>query len=138
MIRSLDDLVRLRDGGLRNLWMRGSVPSADELVGGVFRGWNTALAAARSPVGGRAFAKGFFRESGAVQGCNFPVTVHGTEWRVNTDRPFGFFRVGPTEGSAWAGRRALLLDYGRGQERVSAGVRRRVVSRFAPVLRDLV
>jgi hypothetical protein len=144
MIRSLDDLVRLRDGGLRNLWMRGSVPSADELTGWVFRGWNTSFAAARSPVGGRAFAKGFFREGDTVGGCNFMVRVRDGAWQIDTDHPFGFFAAyASAESRAWSGwRPALLLDYGRGapgrEIRGSPRLRLRIVSWLARPLQDLI
>lgn len=146
MLRHLDELVGLGDAGLRDLWRRGSPPTPEELVGWVFRGWNTGLAAARSPVGGRAFAKGFLRDAGGVQGCNFVVRVRDGTWHVDTHRPFGFFAVYPTTRSrAWRHRPALLLDYGRGREaRFLAAwpgrpeLRLRVVGRLARPLRDVI
>src|SRR5947199_454845 len=125
MFRILDDLIRVGETGLRELWLRGSAPATEELVGWVFRGWNTARIAARTPVGGRAFAKGFFRDGAGVAGCNFVVRVRAGEWHIDTGRPFGFFAVTPA--ADWRRRRAaLLLDYGRGRERerlAAGGVR---------------
>jgi hypothetical protein len=147
MLRHLDELVGVGEAGLRELWRRGSAPAAEELAGWVFRGWNTALAAARSPVGGRAFAKGFFRDAGAVHGCNFVARVRDGAWHVDTRHPFGFFAAYPTTLSgAWnAHRAALLLDYGRGRGTefleawgVQSGPRLRVVGWLARPLRDLV
>jgi hypothetical protein len=147
MFRRLDDLVGVGERGLRDLWQRGRAPAPDELAGWVFRGWNTSLAAARSPVGGRAFAKGFFRDAGGTHGCNFVASVRDGAWQVDTRRPFGFFAVYPAqESNAWSRHPpALLLDYGRGRsaEFLEAwGVRHRlplrVVGRLARPLRDLV
>src|SRR2546430_1614270 len=107
MFRILDDLIRVGETGLRELWLRGSAPATEELVGWVFRGWNTARVAGRSPVGGRAFAKGFFRDGAGVAGCNFVVRVRAGEWHIDTGRPFGFFAVTPA--ADWRRRRAALL-----------------------------
>jgi len=144
MFRILDDLIRVGEAGLRELWLRGSAPATEELVGWVFRGWNTARVAARTPVGGRAFAKGFFRDGAGVAGCNFVVRVRAGEWHIDTGRPFGFFAVTPAADRRRR-RAALLLDYGRGRERerlaawgVRPGLRFRVVGRLARPLRDLV
>jgi hypothetical protein len=144
MFRILDDLIGLGDAGLREVWQRGTAPAAEELVGWVFRGWNTSRVAARSPVGGRAFAKGFFRDGAGVAGCNFVVRVRGGEWQIDTRHPFGFFAVTPA--ADWSRPRpALLLDYGRGRGRellaawgVRPGLRLRIVGRLARPLRDLV
>ena len=144
MFRILDDLISLGEGGLRELWQRGTPPAAEELAGWVFRGWNTSRVTARSPVGGRAFAKGFFREGTGVAGCNFVVRVRAGEWQIDTSHPFGFFAVTPV--ADWSHRRAaLLLDYGRGRGRellaawgVRPGLRLRLVGRLARPLRDLV
>jgi len=144
MFRILDDLIGLGEAGLRELWQRGTAPAPEELAGWVFRGWNTSLVAARSPVGGRAFAKGFFQDGAGVAGCNFVVRVRAGEWEIDTGHPFGFFAVTPA--ADWSRRRAaLLLDYGRGRGRellatwgVRPGLRLRVVGRLARPLRDLV
>src|SRR5437588_12527876 len=95
MFRILDDLIGLGEAGLRELWQRGTAPAPEELAGWVFRGWNTSLVAARSPVGGRAFAKGFFQDGAGVAGCNFVVRVRAGEWQIDTGHPFGFFAVRP-------------------------------------------
>ncbi|PYP69335.1 MAG: hypothetical protein DMD36_10375 [Gemmatimonadetes bacterium] len=147
MLNHLDDLSGLGEAGLRDLWERGVAPAAEELAGWVFRGWNTSNLAARSPVGGRAFAKAFFRDAEAVHGCNFVVGTRHGEWEIDTRHPFGFFAVYPTtESRAWGRHRAaLLLDYGRGRgaEFLAAwgarpSVRLRVVERLARPLRDLI
>ena len=143
--RGLGDLAQLREAGLRELWRSGSAPPPEELAGWVFRGWNTSLAAARSPVGGRAFAKGLFLDGAAVRGCNFTVRIHDAAWWIDLHHPFGFFAAYPTTGApAWRGRPpALLLDYGRRPrpEREPEGSRRpalRIVSWLARSLRDLI
>jgi hypothetical protein len=144
MFRVLDDLIGLGETGLRELWGRGTAPAAEELVGWVFRGWNTSRVAARSPVGGRAFAKGFFRDGSGVAGCNFVVRIRAGEWQIDTSRPFGFFAVTPV--ADWSRRPpAVLLDYGRGRGRellaawgVRPGLGLRLVGRLARPLRDLV
>ncbi len=147
MLRTLDDLVGLRESGLRALWSRGTAPAPQELAGWVFRGWNTSLAAARSPVGGRAFAKGFLQHGGAVHGCNFVVRLRDGEWRIDTRQPFGFFAAYPSTASHdWSETpAALLLDYGRGRDSDALatwggrpGLRLRVVGRLARALRDLI
>ena len=152
MLRTIHDLVALGESGLRELWSRGTGVTPEDLAGWVFRGWNTSLLAARSPVGGRAFAKGFFRHGAGVEGCNFLVRLHQGDWRIDMSRPFGFFAVSPADTSGWTrhggngrGKRALLLDYGRGWDQeilerwgVQLEWRLRVVSRLARVLRDLV
>jgi hypothetical protein len=144
MLRTLDDLVGLGEAGLRELWRRGTAPDPEDLVGWVFRGWNTSLVAARSPVGGRAFAKGFFHAGTGVEGCNFVVGLRPGEWQLDTRHPFGFFAVSATVHHSRP-RAALLLDYGRGRERerlaawgVRLGLRLRIVGRLARPLRDLV
>ena len=106
MFRILDDLIGLGEAGLRELWQRGTAPAPEELAGWVFRGWNTSLVAARSPVGGRAFAKGFFQDGAGVAGCNFVVRVRAGEWEIDTGHPFGFFAVTPA--ADWSRRRAAL------------------------------
>jgi hypothetical protein len=110
----------------------------------VFRGWNTSFAAARSPVGGRAFAKAFFRDGDSVRGCNFMVRVRDGAWQIDTGHPFGFFAAyASAESHAWsAWRPALLLDYGRGapgRERSRTNRRwLRIVSWLARPLQDLI
>ena len=147
MLKHLDELSGLGEAGLRDLWERGVAPAAEELAGWVFRGWNTSRFAARSPVGGRAFAKAFFQDAGAVHGCNFVVGTRAGEWHIDTRHPFGFFAVYPTaESRAWGRHRpALLLDYGRGRGAeflaawgVRSGLRLRLVGRMARPLRDLI
>ena len=140
MIRSFGELVQLRERGLLKLWRRGVAPAPDEVAGWLFRGWNSGIAAARSPVGGRAFAKAFFRDG--VRGCNFVTHVRNGEWQVDTRHPFGFFAVCASgESTSWRGARpALLLDYSRA-ERAREGGRRlalRLVSWLARPLQDLI
>src|SRR5256714_9291087 len=99
MFRILDDLIGLGEAGLRELWQRGTAPTPQELAGWVFRGWNTSLVAARSPVGGRAFAKGFFHDGADVAGGNFVVRVQAGRLLIDTPHPFGCFALTPT--AAW-------------------------------------
>jgi hypothetical protein len=141
------EIVSSGEAGLRHLWRAGGPPREAELVGWVFRGVNTSLAARRSPLAGAEFAKGFFADGPAVYGCNFPVAVEDGCWRIDLEHPFGFFQVYPVARSGeFRGHPAgLLLDYasGRGGEFLNRwGVvldsRLRLTDRLARPLRDLV
>jgi hypothetical protein len=142
MVQSFSELIRLGEAGLLNLWRRGVVAGADDLSGWLCRGWNTSRAAARSPVGGRAFAKGFFRVGDGVRGCNFVTHVRNGEWRIDTRHPFGFFAAcASRESASWRGARAaLLLDYSRadGAREAGGSLTLRIVSWLARPLQDLI
>lgn len=138
MPHTFEELTRLPERELARLWRAGTAPAPEAIAGHVFRGRNTARTARLGP-GGGAFAKGFM----GADGCNFPVSVHGDAWRIDTERPFGFFHVGPTvhEGTG----AALLLDYGRGRARTfrergarDPGVALRLVEQVARALRDVL
>lgn len=141
-VQSFSELIRLGEAGLLDLWRCGAAAGPDDLAGWLCRGWNTSLGAARSPVGGRAFTKGFFREGGGVRGCNFVTRVRNGDWHVDTRHPFGFFAVGASGAStSWReARAALLLDYVQAN-RAREGSRRlalRIVSWLARPLQDLI
>jgi hypothetical protein len=141
------EIVSSGEAGLRRQWRAGGLPHEEELVGWVFRGVNTSLAARRSPLAGAEFAKGFFADGPSVYGCNFPVTVESGRWEIDLEHPFGFFQVYPVPRTGeFRGHPAgLLLDYSRGrggefQGRwgVSLNSRLRLTDRLARPLRDLV
>jgi hypothetical protein len=101
----------------------GEQPTAAELQGFEFRGYNTPKIMAL--LGIRKFIKAFFVAEGATFGCNTPAAQNDLdkEWtaKPSDEQPkrFGFFEVDPVSGGAGpeGPAHALLLDYGRGHNR---------------------
>ena len=110
---------------LEKVFVRGTTPDLDDLVGWEFRGIN------RMPlnwipfaqvVGIKKFVKGFFRaEDGRVMGYNSPVRRNALDgrWHVAPKR-FGFYEVAPVDPTARDNNylHAVLLDYGKGGNKV--------------------
>ncbi len=124
MKRSLEDLVKLSNKELTELFARGTTPNTDELVGWELRGFNKPFI---TKLGGfQKFRKGFFLVGEEVWGYNIPVVQGDVSepWKSlpSDDAPkrFGFYRVRP----AGAGDKepgSLLLDYSQGDNHLWEG-----------------
>lgn len=106
---------------LEQVFVRGTTPDVDGLVGWEFRGINHPAWA--SVVGIKKFVKGFFKtEDGRIKGYNCPVVqnVLDGRWHAKPSdtapKRFGFYQVVPVDPTARdnAYLHALLLDYGKG------------------------
>jgi hypothetical protein len=119
---------------LEKEFMRGSLPSLDDLVGWEFRGINhlplNVLPVAQL-AGIKKFVKGFYREprmepggpaptggkDGRVMGYNRGVRRNALDgrWHVRPTR-YGFYEVAEVDATATDNKylHAVLLDYGRG------------------------
>jgi hypothetical protein len=106
---------------LEKEFMRGSLPSLDDLVGWEFRGINhlplNVLPVAQL-AGIKKFVKGFYREpDGRVMGYNRAVRRNALDgrWHVRPTR-YGFYEVYEVDATATDNKylHAVLLDYGRG------------------------
>jgi hypothetical protein len=111
---------------LERIFVRGTTPDLDTLVGWEWRGINR-LRFNRVPIaeatGIKKFVKGFYRaEDGRVMGYNIGVRRNALDGRWNllpsdTDpRRFGFFGVAPVDATARDNTylHAILLDYSKG------------------------
>ena len=107
---------------LEKVFVRGTTPNLDELVGWEFRGVNH-LPLNRLPIanllGIKKFLKGFFRtEDGRVMGYNSPVQNNALDgrWHV-AEKKFGYYEVMPVDPTARDNKylHAVLLDYGKGK-----------------------
>ncbi len=101
---------------LEQLFVDGTTPELDALVGWEFRGINHPAWA--SLLGIKKFVKGFFRaEDGRAMGYNSPVeqNVLDGRWHTKTKR-FGFYEVAGVDATARDNTylHAVLLDYGKG------------------------
>ena len=114
-------LERASHAELARVFVRGSTPDLDALVGWEFRGINHPGWA--KLVGIKKFVKGFFRhEDGRVMGYNSPVVqnVLDGRWRTKPSdtapKRFGFYEVAAVDPTSRdnAYLHAVLLDYGRG------------------------
>ena len=106
---------------VETMFVRGTTPDLESLIGWEFRGINHPAWA--SLLGIKKFIKGFFRdEDGRVMGYNCPVVqnILDGRWYAKPDdgapRRFGFYEVSPVDATARdnAYLHAVLLDYGRG------------------------
>jgi hypothetical protein len=107
--------------GLEKEFMRGGLPSLDDLVGWEFRGINhlplNVLPVAQA-VGIKKFVKGFYREpDGRVMGYNRGVRRNALDgrWHVRPTR-YGFYEVHEVDATSTDNKylHAVLLNYGRG------------------------
>ena len=106
---------------LEKVFLRGSMPDVDALVGWEFRGINAPNWARL--VGIKKFIKGFYRdEHGQAMGYNCPVEQNklAAAWHARPDdaapKRFGFYQVGPVDPTATDNKylHSVLLDYGKG------------------------
>jgi hypothetical protein len=106
---------------LEKVFMRGSMPDLDDLVGWEFRGVNhlplNVLPLAQL-VGIKKFVKGFFKtDDGRVMGYNRPVGRNALDGRWNVvEKMFGYYEVAPVDPTARDNKylHAVLLNYGKG------------------------
>ncbi|MDB4955104.1 MAG: hypothetical protein JWO36_2673 [Myxococcales bacterium] len=105
---------------LEQVFVRGTTPDLEGLVGWEFRGINrlplNGLPVAKL-VGIKKFLKGFFRGEQGVMGYNSPVAQNVLDGRWNVaPKRFGFYEVRPVDPTARDNNylHALLLDYGSG------------------------
>lgn len=109
---------------LESLFLRGTTPDLDELVGWEFRGMNHPAWARIAGI--KKFIKGFFVRDDQVYGYNSPVRQNRNQapWiaRPSHEQPkrFGYYRVTRVDPTARDNRylHAVLLDYGRGGNKV--------------------
>ena len=116
--------LRLEQTSMRDLekiFVRGSMPNLDDLVGWEFRGVNhmplNVLPVAQI-LGIKKFVKGFFKtEDGRVMGYNSPVARNALDGRWNVvEKQFGYYEVAPVDATSRDNKylHAVLLDYGKG------------------------
>ena len=111
---------------LEKVFLRGTTPELDALVGWEFRGINhlplNALPVAKL-VGIKKFVKGFHRgEDGRVMGYNIPVVCNVLDgrWHLKpsdeSPKRFGFYEVAPVDPTSRDNEylHAVLLNYGKG------------------------
>ena len=106
---------------LEKVFLDGTMPELDALVGWEFRGINQPVWA--RTLGIKKFVKGFFRhEDGRTMGYNCPVVQNVLDGRWNTTpsnsapKRFGFYQVAPVDATSRDNTylHAVLLDYGKG------------------------
>jgi hypothetical protein len=113
---------------LERVFLRGTTPDADQLVGWEFRGINHPWYAPL--LGIKKFVKGFYRgDDGRAMGFNRPVVNNALDgrWHVGAKR-FGFFEVHAVDATSRdnAHLHATLIDYSRGGNKpwdVTGGLR---------------
>ncbi len=113
-------LEQMTNQALETVFLRGTQPEIEQLVGWEFRGTNVPGWAKLAGI--KKFIKGFYRKDGDAFGYNCPVLQDGIRapWiaRPDDDNPkrFGFYRVAPVDPTSRdnAYLHAVLLDYGRG------------------------
>ena len=126
---------------LERVFLRGTMPDLDALVGWEFRGIN------HMPLNGlnlaylagiKKFVKGFYRTESAVMGYNIPVARNALDgrWHLKPSdsepKRFGFYEVHPVDPTSRDNEylHAVLLDYSKGGNRAadpSRGLRDYVV-----------
>jgi hypothetical protein len=139
-------LERATQAELELVFVRGTTPALDELVGWEFRGINHPAWARVAGI--KKFMKGFFRgEDGRTMGYNCPVVQNVLDGRWHA-RPsdtapkrFGFYEVAAVDATHRdnAYLHAVLLDYGRGGNKPwdpTSGIRDYLVQ-VAPTNPDL-
>ena len=112
---------------LERIFVRGTTPDLDLLVGWEFRGINHLPLNDYLPIaqiaGIKKFVKGFYRgQDGRVMGYNIPVARNVLDGRwhlLPTDtepKRFGFYQVAPVDATARDNTylHAVLLDYSKG------------------------
>ena len=111
---------------LEKIFVRGTEPNLDDLVGWEFRGVNhmplNNYVRFAELVGIKKFVKGFFRtEDGRVMGYNSPVARNALDGRWNVaPKKFGYYEVAPVDPTARDNYylHAVLLNYGKGKNPV--------------------
>ena len=115
------ELEALRPAELDEIFLRGTVPNLDEMIGWVFRGTNTPAWARIAGI--KKFMKGFWRDrAGRAYGYNQPAVQNSLyePWIAKPSdaepKRFGFYSVDPVDPESIdnAYLHAILLNYGRG------------------------
>jgi hypothetical protein len=123
------EMERMSMRELDRIFVRGTTPDPDALVGWEFRGLNHLIY--RMPIarllGIKKFVKGFYRaEDGRLMGYNSPVknNVLDGRWHVGSRR-FGFYETAPVDPTARDNKylHALMLDYSKGANPLSEPAR---------------
>lgn len=119
------ELERMPIGELDRIFLRGTTPDIEALVGWEFRGLNSLifqLPIARL-MGIKKFVKGFHRpDDGVVMGYNRAVRNNALDGRWNAaSKRFGFYEVDPVDPTARDNKylHALMLDYSKGDNPLS-------------------
>jgi hypothetical protein len=118
-------LEKMSMAELDRIFMRGTTPDVDALVGWEFRGMNglVFMLPITRPLGIKKFVKGFVRdEDGRVMGYNCAVRNNALDgrWNVRPKR-FGFYEVNPVDPTARDNKylHALMLDYSKGNNPIT-------------------
>ncbi len=122
-----EQLARLSDSKLNEIFRQSKTPDFENLAGYEFRGWNTPAFA--SLLGIRKFKKGFYHKDGKPFGYNIPVRQNGLngQWicKPSDDNPgrFGFYSVNKpgTIPISEKEPHALVLDYSAGDNKLFEG-----------------
>jgi hypothetical protein len=118
-------LEKLSMRELDNIFMRGTTPDVDSLIGWEFRGLNhlVFMLPITRPLGIKKFVKGFVRdEDGRVMGYNSPVRNNALDGRWNVaHKRFGFYEVEPVDPTSRDNKylHALMLDYSKGNNPIT-------------------
>jgi hypothetical protein len=115
---TFDELTRFDNRRLEPLMGSGAVPSASDLVGYDFRGWN--IQALTEILGTRKFIKGFYAGAAPERawGYNMPVLQNGRDkpWlaKLKDGQPIRYYFFGVLPGPALPDAihpRSLVVDY---------------------------
>jgi len=122
-----EQLARLSNAKLEEIFRRAGTPDFENLAGYEFRGWNTPVFA--SLLGIRKFKKGFYHADGKPFGYNIPVKQNGLNgpWicKPSDENPkrFGFYSVSRPGDSSLSDKEpnALVLNYADGDNSLFEG-----------------
>jgi len=124
---TFEQLARLSDAKLDEIFKKGKTPDIDKLLGYEFRGYNTPVMT--QLLGIRKFKKGFYMKDGKPFGYNIPVEQNGLkgEWicKPGDDNPkrFGFYSINLPGTTSISDKEpnAALLNYGDGNNGLFEG-----------------
>ena len=124
---TFEQLARLSNARLEEVFKQGSTPDIKKLLGYEFRGFNTPPFT--KLIGIQKFKKGFFMKDGKPFGYNIPVRQNGLDgpWICKpTDsdpKRFGFFSLNMPGTTPLSSKEphALLLNYADGKNGVFEG-----------------
>ena len=124
---TFEELTRLSNARLEELFKNGEKPDIKNLLGYEFRGFNTP--AFTKLIGIQKFKKGFYTKEGKPFGYNIPVKQNGrlSPWicKPGDDDPkrFGFFSLNEpgTTPISDVEPNAILLNYGDGDNSLFEG-----------------
>ncbi len=125
--RTLEDLAKLGNPELMQVFAEGKTPEWDQLRGFEFRGFN--VGTPPKLLGIQKFKKGFFNKSDQPFGYNIPVMQNGLygKWisKPHDENPkrFGWYSVGPVDPNAKENKEphAFLINYHDGNNPLHDG-----------------